>query len=168
MTLLRCKRPFSLQQRGLYITAYQRHRLIQFIENHYSALYERSSIPDDVNKEKLWKLLTLQLNSKGPNKDESGWRRCFITYKAATRLKLKNIQAGKVSLKKLNLTELRIAKMCHMDTYGIDLNLMLSQAESNATTSTASLNIPLINKNNSMPVHVAHHLEAVEPSNCIL
>lgn len=169
MTLLRCKQPFSLQQRGSYVTAYQKHRLIQFIENHYSALYERSSIPDDVNKEKLWKLLTLQLNSKGPKKDESGWRRCFITYKAATRLKLKNIQDGKVSVENLNLTNLRIAKMCQMDTYGIDLNLLLSQAESSACamTSAASLNISLINKNNSMPIHVAH-VETIDSSNCIV
>lgn len=144
--------------------------MIQFVENHYCELFERSSLPDCVIKEKLWSTLTTQLNCKGPNKNESGWRRCFIAYKAATRIKLKGIQAGSSFVDKLNTADLRIAKMCKMDTYGVDYNLMLSQVEgdvaSNATdnlslqcdqtknvgktTTVATFSLPLINANDYM------------------
>lgn len=137
-----------MQERGAYITSNQKHRLVLFVEQHYNALFERSSISDNVFKEKLWKALTMQLNCLGPNKNESGWRRCFICYKAATRLKLKDIQAGRMSAEKLNATDLRIIKMCRMDTSIIDLN-SLFQSEGNVPTSSIDLSSLQHDKQNS-------------------
>lgn len=101
----------------------------------------------------------------GPKKNEGGWRRCFICYKAATRVKLKKIAAKRLSAEKLNATDLRIVKMCRMDTSGIDLMLMLQQDSASSSndlifsqydqqnalaTSTLAFNVPLINTNTAI------------------
>lgn len=113
-----------IEETGTYANTSQKQRLVRVIRYNYSALFGKIStqLGADSLKERIWTLLTWQLNTLGPKKDVKGWQTCFNYLKSKTKEKLTSIRQYKmrhgVSPAHIELSEIEseIIEMCNIDT----------------------------------------------------
>lgn len=106
---------------GSYANLSQKQKLVELVADNYSALFGRISTQLNAGllKNKLWILITRQLNKMGPTKNVKGWTDCFAALKGKTKEKLtlirqhKNRTKGRIPANaNLNEIDAKIIKMC--------------------------------------------------------
>lgn len=114
----------NAEEMGTYATESQKRRLVRVVRDNYSALFGRVSthLGAETLKEKIWTLLSCQLNCLGPKKEVKGWQNCFNYLKSKTKEKLTSIRQYKmrqdVSPVNIEISEIEseIIEMCNIDT----------------------------------------------------
>ncbi|KAJ6639785.1 hypothetical protein Bhyg_12532 [Pseudolycoriella hygida] len=93
-----------------YVTQLQKEELVKSVAENYDMLFRHKA--NNVNKEKLWLLISTKLNAMGAGKTIEGWKRCFTKLKAGTK-------ARYIDGLPLNSIDVKISMMCDMASLDI-------------------------------------------------